>query len=358
MGLRLLRTGILYADFRKCQTAAPRATKPQPVDHSSPTPPQAHRARPRRSHSRARRRVGGAARGHDQRREPSARLHRRLRNRARPASGVLERTRTHRGAGTGEHPAGGGSLPGLRGQPALHGKPPAPGGGQRRAHPRGPRRGHGSGAVPTRTGAASARPAAPAHPRRGRRGPRQDAGSGHSGERTHRPRPWPAHSRIGGEKHARAIPERVLEPLHHRPHTPRFRRHSARAAQHSRQPQSVPLLRQDHHLHRHAEAGRGIPHLLGERLLGHHRHRRSAQRRGPRHHFDHLAAQPPGETALAPLGHPHHALRHAPRRPGTKLRQLDEHAGRNCHCRPGRLRGRGLPRQRAGDPPLQERHTA
>ena len=61
----------------------------------------------------------------------------------------------------------------------------------------------------------------------------------------------------------------------------RFHRHPARAQPYPDQPQPVPLLRQGH-LHRHPQAGRGVPHLSGAGILGRDRHRRGPQRRRPR----------------------------------------------------------------------------
>ena len=138
------------------------------------------------------------------------------------------------------------------------------------------------------------------------------------------------------------------------------------AQPHPDQPQPVPLLRQGDHLDRHPEAGRRVPHLPGAGLLGHDRHRRGAQRRGPGRRrlegghlaWKDLAAQPPGPPARAPLRHAHHALGDAARRPGTQLREPDEHAGRDGHRGPRRLHAGGLQREGARHPALQEGHPA
>ena len=132
--------------------------------------------------------------------------------------------------------------------------------------------------------------------------------------------PGAPHPGVGRQQHAHAVPEGVLEPFHHFPHPARLDRHPAGAQPHPDQPQSVPLLRQGDHLDRHAEAGRGVPHLPGAGLLGRHRHRRGAQRGGPGCRGNEsrglaradVAAQPPGPPARPAVGHARHAVRDAP----------------------------------------------
>ena len=84
--------------------------------------------------------------------------------------------------------------------------------------------------------------------------------------------------------------------------------------------------------------------------MGHHRHRRGAQRRGPGHR---VPAQSLGQAARPTVRHADHALGHAPRRQGPQLRESRQHAGRHRHHQPGRLHEGGFP-ARPGDPSLQE----
>ena len=89
-----------------------------------------------------------------------------------------------------------------------------------------------------------------------------------------------AHPCAGREEHADAIPEGILEPFHHPIDATGLHRHSARTQPHPHEPQSLLLLRQGNHLHRHVETGCGVPRLPGTGGMGHYRHRRGAQRRG------------------------------------------------------------------------------
>ena len=255
------------------------------------------------------------------------------------------------GAGPRRDPARPRPLSRLRGQPALDGEPASPGRPERRAHPRGPQGGDGPGALPARPRPPSAPPAAPAHPHRRRGGARQDPGGGDPGERADRARPGAADPGAGRQEHAHAVPEGVLEPLHHPADPARLHRHPAGAEPDPDQPQSLPLLRQGDHLDRHPQAGRRVPHVPGTGVLGRHRDRRGPQRRRPRHG---LATQPPRPPAGPALRHPRHAFRDPARRPGAELREPDEHAGRHRHRGPGRLLPGGLPGQGAGDPAFQE----
>ena len=104
--------------------------------------------------------------------------------------------------------------PAVHTQSALHGEFAPPGRAQRPAHPGGPSRRHGRGAVPARSGPPSVASAAAEDPDRRRCGPRQDRRSGHSRERARRPGPGPAHPGGRGQEHADAVPEGVLEPVH------------------------------------------------------------------------------------------------------------------------------------------------
>ena len=286
-------------------------------------------------------------------RRPAARLRRGLRTGPRPRGRVPHRHRTaHPNPRPCEDEARSRRIAAVRRQHPVHGKPTAPSRAERRRHPRRAYGRHGPRSLPARPRPPRPRQAPPTHPNRGRRRTRQDLGGRHPRQRADRPRPGPAHPRAGSQEHAHAVPEGVLEPLHDPADAPRLARHPARAQPHSHQSQPVLLLRQIDHLHRHAEAGHRVPHLSGRRVLGHHRDRRGAQRRGP---GIGLAAQPPGRTARTPVRHAHHALRDAARRQGEEFREPGQHARPDGHRRPGRLLQGTVP-ARLGDPPIQEGH--
>ena len=191
----------------------------------------------------------------------------------------------------------------------------------------------------------------------------KDTGGGHPRQRADCPRPGPPDPGAGRQEHVDAVPEGVLEPVHDPAHPARLDRHPAGAQPHPGQPQPVPLLRQGDHLDRHPEAGRRVPHVPGAGLLGRHRHRRGAQRRGPRRGerarerlaWKNLAAQPPRPPARTPLRHAHHALGDAARWPGAQLREPDEHAGRDGHRGPRQLHAGRLQREGARHPAASRR---
>jgi hypothetical protein len=99
------------------------------------------------------------------------------------------------------------------------------------------------------------------------------------------------------------------------------------------------LLRQNHHLGGHAQAGTRFPRPSRKELLGHYRHRRGAQRCRGRHQ---KCPRQTGRTSWRPLRYHDSGYRYASRRPAGILRQPHEHAESHGYHQPEGVRAEDI----------------